>query len=263
MKKKLLWFGVGSIYLLMVLSCAVPPMPSSSPGGSQGNVSPTPQQERPGLATTWGETRDSRVQETSFTRANYANPTATAAIYYNDEEGIRAMTGSSGQRTSAELLPVPSNAYNLVSFGIHDEAGRTLEGLTMDGKRYVLGEAGSRYSIVVRNNTGNRLEAVLSVDGLDVLDGKAAAVTKNGYVISPYSTLTVDGFRQSMDTVAAFRFGSVQESYANQKYGDSRNVGVIGLAIFHEMGTNPFATHDEVQRRHSADPFPNRFATPP
>ena len=107
-----------------------------------------------------------------------------------------------------------------------------------------------------------RLEVVLSVDGLDVIDGRTASFGKRGYVIEPHRQLVVEGFRQSTDAVAAFRFGPVRESYANQKYGDTRNVGVIGIAIFNERGTNPW-TDREVEKRLKADPFPGRFATPP
>ena len=76
--------------------------------------------------------------------------------------------------------------------------------------------------------------------------------------------LEIDGFRQSSDTVAAFRFGSVRNSCAGQKHGDTRNVGVIGVALFHERGSNPLSfSSDEVQKRHDANPFPGQFATPP
>ena len=74
----------------------------------------------------------------------------------------------------------------------------------------------------------------------------------------------LDGFRQSTDTVAAFRFGSVRDSYAGKKTGDTRNVGVIGVALFSERGAPPPVwTREEIERRHEADPFPSRFATPP
>jgi hypothetical protein len=205
----------------------------------------------------------SRATNTRFTRAENT-PTATATIYYNDREGIAAMSGLPyfvhGEPTWLQVEP-----YGFVSFGLRSEYGQFFEALTVNGKRYVIGEAGRRYSIVVRNNTDVRLEAVLSVDGLDVIDGKPAAFGKSGYVIAPYATLTIDGFRQSMNAVAAFRFGSVTESYAEQKYGDTRNVGVVGLAIFHEWRTNPFSqwTGEEMRKRHQADPFPQRFATPP
>jgi hypothetical protein len=105
---------------------------------------------------------------------------------------------------------------------------------------------------------------VLSVDGLDVMDGKNASFDKRGYILDPRADLEVDGFRQSTETVAAFRFGAVHNSYAEQKHGDSRNVGVIGVALFHEMGMPlPAWTHDEIRQRRSANPFPGTFATPP
>jgi hypothetical protein len=129
------------------------------------------------------------------------------------------------------------------------------------GRWFVIGEQGRRYSIVLRNETDYRLEAVLSVDGLDVMDGRPASMRKRGYILRPRERLVVDGWRRSMQSVAAFRFGSVRDSYAEQKYGDSRNVGVIGVALFNEAGTNPLA---EVRRRLRADPFPgDGFATPP
>jgi len=35
-------------------------------------------------------------------------------------------------------------------------------------------------------------------------------------------------------------FSSVSDSYANLKHGDTRNVGVIGLAVFPERGVDPW-----------------------
>jgi hypothetical protein len=104
------------------------------------------------------------------------------------------------------------------------------------------------------------LEIVLSVDGLDVIDGRRASFGRRGYVIDPHRQLVVEGFRQS-DTVAAFRFGPVRESQAHQKYGDTRNVGVVGIATSNERGTNPWSDR-EVEKRLKADPIPGRFATP-
>ena len=58
------------------------------------------------------------------------------------------------------------------------------------------------------------------------------------------------------------RFGSVGGSYAARK-GKARNVGVIGIAFFHERGSSWGWGPDEVRRRNSADPFPGQFAEPP
>jgi hypothetical protein len=218
-----------------------------------------PPQDRPGLGTKWGETRISRVASAAFDRAS-KRPLAVAAINYNNAAGIRAMAGAvEGRRTWPQLR---SPAGSLVSVGLRDQSGNFLPGLIIGDRWFVVGEEGRRYSIVVRNRSALRLEVVLSVDGLDVIDGRPASFGKRGYLIDPHRQLVVEGFRQSTEAVAAFRFGPVRESYAQQKYGDTRNVGVVGVAIFNERGTNPW-TDREVEKRLKADPFPGRFATPP
>ena len=115
---------------------------------------------------------------------------------------------------------------------------------------------------MVRKRSDFRLEIVLSVDGRDVIDGRPASFRKRGYIVDPHRKLVVEGFRQSTDAVAAFRFGPVRESYAAEKYHNTRNVGVIGIALFNEVGSDPW-TNEEVRRRLKANPFPDRFATPP
>lgn len=105
------------------------------------------------------------------------------------------------------------------------------------GRKYVMGREGDRYSLRVRNNTRRRIEVLASVDGLDVIDGqKADFVRKRGYVLGPWQSYEIEGFRLNMSNVAAFRFSSVADSYAAAR-GDARNVGVIGVAIFPEKKT--------------------------
>lgn len=116
-----------------------------------------------------------------------------------------------------------------------DENGHELDVYNHRGRYYIQGQVGQRYSIRVTNPTSSRIEAVISVDGLDVIDGKTADFKgKRGYVVLPHGTLEVDGFRVSHQQVAAFRFSSVRNSYAGRK-GQARNVGVIGVAIFAEQ----------------------------
>ncbi len=246
---------------LLFVSC------SSTPSGSLNRSNATAgsafaQQppDRPGLGTKWGETRRSASSGTSFVRATPRQPLANAEIFYNDRAGIEAMASATQFRRVWPILSGP--AASLISVGLKDQSGRFLPGLIVGDRWFVIGEEGRRYSIVLRNRSDLRLEAVLSVDGLDVIDGRPASVRKRGYVIGPHRTLAVEGFRQSSDAVAAFRFSPVRESYAQEKYRNSRNVGVIGVALFHEAGTFPW-TDREVQKRLRANPFPNRFATPP
>jgi hypothetical protein len=92
---------------------------------------------------------------------------------------------------------------------------------------------GDRYQVRVVNPTGSRIEAVVSVDGLDAVDGRPASLSKRGYIVPAYGQVVIDGFRTSLDAVAAFRFASVHDSYA-AKTSHARNVGVIGVAFFRE-----------------------------
>jgi hypothetical protein len=234
--------------------------PSASKAAEGQAVADAAPSDRPGLGTQWGETRDSRITSVAFARGDSANPFATSTLYYNDEEGARAMATSSGfARTTGGLYPVAKGALQI---GLRDENGAWLNGFSTTGRNYVVGEAGRRYTIVVRNATQFRIECVLSVDGLDVLDGKDASFSKRGYIVEGHDEIVVDGFRQSTQTVAAFRFGSVRGSYAGQKYGETANVGVIGLAVFNERGTEPWKW-TEIEKRHEANPFPGQFAQPP
>lgn len=226
--------------------------------------SPRPRR-RPGLATTWGERRRSRVSSASFVRADRSQPFAMASLFYNDADGIDAMTAARSVQRGFRTFPV---GRGHVALGLRDQTGRFMTGLRAGGDNYVEAYAGRRYTIVVDNQSPGRVEAVLSVDGLDVIDGEAASPNKRGYLIEPYTQLEVEGFRTSTSEVASFRFGSVGASYANRKHGTTRNVGVIGLAVFHERGDDhpsfwgPPRGRD-ADRRHRADPFPQRFAAPP
>lgn len=102
------------------------------------------------------------------------------------------------------------------------------------GKVYVEGRAGSEYQIEVRNHSYQRIEAVLSVDGLSILDGKPAGMQSTGYVINAYDTLRVPGWTLDNNTVAKFAFAGKAASYATTMTGDSRNNGVIGAMVFRE-----------------------------
>ncbi len=132
------------------------------------------------------------------------------------------------------LAIAPEAVRAVYNVNVENEDGSELSMYAKNGRYYVLGNAGDRYVIHVSNPTANRVEAVISVDGLDVIDGEAGDLRKRGYVIAPYGDLSVEGFRTSTTDVATFRFSSVGDSYAERK-GKGRNVGVIAVAIFEEQ----------------------------
>jgi hypothetical protein len=206
--------------------------------------------ERAGLATAWGEEKSSYTWEREFVRASDA-PVGSDAIYYNDPAGIRAMS-TDLQRVGA----MQDAADGLVEWGVRGKASFLTSfrerGL---GRRLVQGEKGSAYSLVVRNKSARTLELVLSVDGLDVIDGKGASFSKRGYIVTSGETLVIEGFRTSNQSVAQFRFSNVASSYANLRHGNTRNVGVLGLAVFTPKNDRRYATPPGSYRG-GARPFP-------
>jgi len=125
------------------------------------------------------------------------------------------------------------------AFSVEDEDGNSLSTFVKDGRTFLLGEPGLRYNIRVRNPTGQRVEAVISVDGRDAMSGEPGDyVNQRGYVIPAYGSLLVEGFRRSMAEVAAFRFTSPEDSYSS-RMGTPQNVGVIGVAFFPERVRPP------------------------
>lgn len=228
----------------------------SPPGPSAGRADskPRPQkaaEERPGLATGFGESTRSPWNRQSFVRAS-SKPAGTGVIYYNNREGIDAMTGYKYK------VPVMQTAAgDVIEWGIKGGFGYLPTYSTYrSSRRFVVGNRDSHYSIVLKNRCKSRLEVVLSVDGLDVIDGKSANFAKRGYIIAPDETLEVKGWRTSPETVARFKFSTVAGSYANLAHGEHRNVGVIGLGVFTEQGVDPWTwMPGEVNNRLNADPF--------
>ena len=194
----------------------------------------------------------------SFERAS-ESPFAQATIFYDDRDGLAAM----GVRDDQPVAPASWHAG--LETLIVDERGRPLERAWAAKRSYVVGAEGWRYRLRVNNRTAGRVEVVASVDGLDVMDGRRASLEKRGYLVEPFDTLFIDGFRHNLSEVAAFRFSSVSDSYAARTGGD-RNVGVIGFAFFDERGARAHGDDrsDEAERRRNAQPFSDsRFAQPP
>ena len=242
-------------------SAAPPAPPGSFESSSRSRPSePAPAPERrPGLGTEFGEARTSRVHDVTFVR-EAGRPFAIAALNYNDRKGVDALASAAAHRDSARSVATGGGA---VTISIRAANGEALEAVHVGERTFVVGQAGQRYAIVLQNHTSHRFEAVGTVDGLDVINGKPGTFENRGYVLLPFATLEIEGFRTSTAQVAAFRFAAVADSYAAQT-GNARNVGVIGIAFFAERGDS-FIPESETRLRDTASPFPAdpRFAPPP
>jgi hypothetical protein len=122
----------------------------------------------------------------------------------------------------------------LVNVDVYDRnGGRALPVYRKDGKHYIEGVPGHEYAVRVRNLTGGRVLVVTSVDGVNVISGDTASPSQSGYVLEPWGSVEIGGWRKSLSRTAAFYFTDLGDSYA-ARTGRPQNVGVIGVAVFEE-----------------------------
>lgn len=134
--------------------------------------------------------------------------------------------------------------------------GRQLPIYRHQGRMYVEGKAGDRYGVRIRNRSGERILTVISVDGVNVVSGETAAPSQSGYVLGPWQSADINGWRKSNQDVAAFYFTSLPDSYAGRT-GRPDNVGVIGIATFAEyVPPQPVPAQSIHDSRWRAEPPP-------
>ncbi|RYF81851.1 MAG: hypothetical protein EOO29_09160 [Comamonadaceae bacterium] len=172
---------------------------------------------------------------------------------------LAAMLGATQLPACARSLPrpypqPPTRAGRLLQLGVVDrDSGRELPLYFHEGEYWVAGRPGTRYALRAQNRQGDRLLAVMSVDGLNVLTGERAAVDQNGYVLSGGEQADVAGWRKSSVEIAAFEFTEPGEAYATRT-GRPEHLGVIGVALFRERVRRPMPPPSAVLREESSAP---------
>lgn len=145
--------------------------------------------------------------------------------------GLVSIATTAGARSPFRAPPEVPPASGVA---LEDAAGNPLPSFYHEGRTFVLGEPGQRYAIRVTNPTNQRVEAVVSVDGRDAISGRVADYrAQRGYIVPPYGSVTIEGFRRSSSAVATFRFADPEDSYS-ARMGTPENVGIVGVALFSE-----------------------------
>lgn len=151
----------------------------------------------------------------------------------------------------AHPRPTTPDHARLVRLEVVDrDSGAALPQYPYRRERWVAGEDGQPYILRLSNLTGALVLVVLSVDGINVVTGETADPSQSGYVLAPYATAEIDGWRKSMHEVAAFRFSAAEGSYA-ARTGRPSDLGVIGAAVFREAAT--LAEHSAAPRAQAAE----------
>jgi hypothetical protein len=146
----------------------------------------------------------------------------------------------------------------LVQVDVYDRRdGTALPVYAKDGRHYIVGVPGHEYAVRIRNCTAGRILVVTSVDGVNVISGDTAAPSQPGYVLEPWGSVEIAGWRKSLARTAAFYFTDLGDSYA-ARTGRPQNVGVIGVAVFEEKTRARITQRDQPWR-----PFAESEAQPP
>jgi hypothetical protein len=113
------------------------------------------------------------------------------------------------------------------------------------GQDWIEGRNGIPYTVEVKNNSYNRILAVVSVDGLNVINGKHESYeTAPGYILHSYNNIKIPGWKISAKEVKEFYFTHKQsESYSHKIGANESNIGIIAAAIFTEKPVITWTTH--------------------
>ena len=127
-----------------------------------------------------------------------------------------------------------------MSLVVESTDGRPLRAYAHDGKTYIESHESRSYQLRIKNKTGNRVKAVIAVDSLNILTGKAASDDPNetGYILGPYAEEIFKGWRLDDNQVAAFTFVKREKSYASET-GEGQGNGVIAIRVFAEKTKTP------------------------
>ena len=141
---------------------------------------------------------------------------------------------------------------NLADVSVYDRAeNRTLPVYFHEGRYYIAGKPGNQYQVNIRNNQSGEILGVIAVDGVNAVSGETANWSQTGYVLSPYTSFGIKGWRKSLQRTAAFFFTELENSYA-ARTGRPGNVGVIGVAVFRKKAEPAVGINRYFERRRQA-----------
>lgn len=126
----------------------------------------------------------------------------------------------------------------LIQLQVHVNGRPIQEYRGPDGQTYVEGREGSNFELEIKNLTNRRVLIHPTIDGLSCMTGKEGDRndSSNGYVLGPWGSICVPGWRLNDSEVAKFLFSGAGKSYA-EKIGKGKNKGVIACVVWEEHPT--------------------------
>lgn len=118
---------------------------------------------------------------------------------------------------------------------------KSLRKYYVDGIETVGAWGDEPFEIRFKNNTYQKVQVKLSLDGTDILTGKPAdtEVSKDMWVVNGYATLSLKAWPEDNNGGAAFVFTGAANSVAVHTHGDLSSRGIIAAAVYTEGHVEP------------------------
>jgi hypothetical protein len=120
-------------------------------------------------------------------------------------------------------------------------SGRNLKKYYVNGIETVGAWGNEPFEIRFKNNTYQKVQVKISVDGTDIFTGKPADtdVSSQMWVVNGYGTLSLKAWPENNNGGAAFVFTSANNGVAIHTHGDLSSRGIIAAAVFTEGHVEP------------------------
>ncbi len=184
---------------------------------------------------------------------NFKTSVLGASLAFLTLAPLPSLAQSDYQRSTHPYPPTSCAKMEIVS------AGNTLRPINFQQQLWIEGSAGQEYTVNITNRCPTRLLAIVSVDGLNVLNGQKASFDQTGYVVAPHSNTSITGWRKTSNNTAAFYFTYPGDSYG-ARVNKAENLGVIGAAFFLEK-EYPRPQYNEYETSRSM-PYPSSPMAP-
>ncbi len=151
------------------------------------------------VATCWGSDVHSTVKGVSAERVD-SHPDEIVLINYSGQYQTGFDQRYSIRNSDLEYAVRDANFNSL-------PITRSYNNSTGKWQYAIAARVGTQYQLYVRNYSHSvDYEIVATVDGLDVLSGKAGSLNNNGYIVPAGGSLAIKGFRKNSRIEAAFEF---------------------------------------------------------
>ena len=129
---------------------------------------------------------------------------------------------------------------------------RSLRKYYVDGIETVGAWGDEPFEIRFKNNTWQKVQVKITLDGTDVLTGKPGdtEVSKDMWVVNGYGTLNLKAWPETNNGGASFIFTSANNSVAVHTHGDLSSRGIIAAAVFTEGHVEPIRINYPIVNDH-------------